>query len=162
MFPARRRSVVASLENFPIQWAGPLAVVTLPREIDIFNADEIKDTLLAILNGDVTTLVVDMTGTTFCGCAGASAVARAHQHATANRAQVRVASRAPGVRRVFAITGVDRLISLFDSVDAAVAGAAGAQPDGAQPDGASHAQMGVGADLLRSRWPRPPAQRHGA
>jgi len=115
---------VTSLEDFPIQWAGPLAVVTLPGEIDISNADQIRDTLLAVLNRDVTMLVVDMTGTTFCGCAGVSAVARAHQRATANRALVRVAIRTPVVRRVFAITGVDRLVSIFGSVGAATEGAA--------------------------------------
>jgi len=115
---------VTSLDNFPIQWADPLAVVTLPDEIDISNADQIRDTLLAVLNRDVTTLVVDMTRTTFCGCAGASAVARAHQRATANQAQVRVAITVPVVRRVFAITGVDRLVSIFDSVSAAMAGLA--------------------------------------
>jgi anti-sigma B factor antagonist len=118
---------VASLDNFPIQWAGPLAVVTLPAEIDICNADQIEDTLLAVLNRDVATLVVDMTRTTFCSCAGASVMARAHRRAAANRAQVRVAARAPIVRRVFAITGVDRLVPIFETVDAAVAAPAAAE-----------------------------------
>ncbi|HEY5358917.1 MAG TPA: STAS domain-containing protein [Streptosporangiaceae bacterium] len=113
---------MTSLDNLPIQWAAPLAVVRLPGEVDICNADQIRDTLLAVLNRGITTLVVDMTGTTFCGCAGPSAVARACQRANANRAQVRVAIATPVVRRVFAITGVDRLVSIFDSVDAAVAG----------------------------------------
>jgi anti-sigma B factor antagonist len=138
---------VTSLEDFPIQWAGPLAVVTLPGEIDISNADQIRDTLLAVLNRDITMLVVDMTGTTFCGCAGVSAVARAHQRATANRALVRVAIRAPVVRRVFAITGVDRLVSIFGSVDAAT-------------EGAGHGRRGHGGagrrtGRTRSRPPRP-------
>lgn len=123
---------MASLENFPIQWAGPLAVVTLPGEIDISNADEVRDTLLAVLNRGVTTLVVDMTGTTFCSCAGASAVARAHQRATASQARVCVATRVPIVRRVLTITGVHRLVSIFDSVDAAAAAAAAAA-DGEGP-----------------------------
>jgi anti-sigma B factor antagonist len=113
---------VTSLDNLPIQWAAPLAVVRLPGEVDICNADQIRDTLLAVLNRGITTLVVDMTGTTFCGCAGTSAVARACQRATANRARVRVAIATPVVRRVFAITGVDRLVSIFESVDAAVGG----------------------------------------
>jgi anti-sigma B factor antagonist len=135
MFPVHWRSVVSSLENFPIQWAGPLAVVTMPREIDISNAEQVKDTLLAILNRGVTTLVVDMTATTFCGVAGVSAVARAHQRATVNGAQVRVAAQAPGVRRVLTITRVDRLISVFDSLQAATA----------EPGGANRGETGAAA-----------------
>ena len=81
------RSFVGSLENFPVRLTGPCAVVTLPAEIDIGNAGQITDTLLAVLNRGVTTLVADMTATTFCACAGASALARAHQRAAANQAQ---------------------------------------------------------------------------
>jgi anti-sigma B factor antagonist len=124
---------VASLDNFPVRWAGPLAVVTLPPEVDISNADDVRDTLLAVLNQDVAALVVDMTATTFCGCAGASAIARAQQRATANGAQVRVVTAAPVVRRVLALTGVDRLVGLFDSVAAAIAGPA--KPDAADEGG---------------------------
>jgi anti-sigma B factor antagonist len=111
---------VAYLDNFPIQWAGSLAVVTMPDEVDISNADDIRDTLLAVLNQGVATLIADMSQTTFCGCAGASVIARAHQRALANRAQVRLVIRAPIVRRLFAVTGVDRLVSIVDSLDAAI------------------------------------------
>lgn len=112
---------MASLDNFPIEWAHPLAVVRLPDEIDIANAEAVRDTLLAILNQGIDTLVIDMTGTTFCSCAGASAVARAHQRASASRAGVLLATRTSIVRRVLAITGVDRLVPVFDSVEAALA-----------------------------------------
>lgn len=142
---------MASLDNFPIKWAGPLAIVTLPAEIDISNADQIEDTLLAVLNRDVATLVIDMTMTTFCGCAGASAVARAHRRATANRAQVRVATRARIVHRIFAITGVDRLVPLYESVDAAVS---------AGPALAGPAPTAVRAPTGAAR-PAPPGRRAG-
>jgi anti-sigma B factor antagonist len=110
---------VASLDNFPVDWAHPVAVVTMPDEIDIANAEDIRDTLLAVLNQGVTTLIVDLTGTAFCGCAGASAFARAHQRARASSGQVRLVVRTPIVRRLLAITGVDRLMPVFDSLSAA-------------------------------------------
>jgi anti-sigma B factor antagonist len=117
---------LASLENFPVYRVGSrrVAVVTLPDEIDILNAEQIRDTLLAVLNRDVTTLVADMTGTTFCACAGASALVRAQQRAAANRAGLRVAVAAPLVRRVLALTGVDRLVPVYDSVADALTDAA--------------------------------------
>lgn len=110
---------MAYLDNFPVDWAHPMAVVTMPDEIDIANAEDIRDTLLAILNQGVTTLIVDMTGTTFCACAGASAFARADLRARASAGQVRLVARAPIVRRLLALTGVDHLMPVFDSLSAA-------------------------------------------
>jgi anti-sigma B factor antagonist len=110
---------VASLDNFPVDWAHPVAVVTMPDEIDIANAEDIRDTLLAVLNQGITTLIVDLTGTAFCACAGASAFARAQQRARASGGQVRLVARAPIVRRLLAITGLDHLIPVFDSLSAA-------------------------------------------
>ena len=110
---------MAYLDNFPVDWAHPVAVVTMPDEIDIANAEDVRDTLLAVLNQGVSTLIVDMTGTTFCACAGASALARAHQRARATGGQVRVVARAPIVLQLLAITGVDHLMPVFDSLSAA-------------------------------------------
>ncbi|HEX5291557.1 MAG TPA: STAS domain-containing protein [Streptosporangiaceae bacterium] len=110
---------MASLDNFPVDWAHPVAVVTMPDEIDIANAEDVRDTLLAVLNRGITTLIVDLTGTTFCARAGAAAFARAHQRARASGAQVRLVARAPIVRRLLALTSVDHLMPVFDSLSAA-------------------------------------------
>jgi anti-anti-sigma factor len=116
-----RRSIVASLDNFPIAWAPGSAIVTLPAEIDICNADDVRDTLLAVLKRGIMLLVIDMTGTTFCDCAGAGAVARAHVRAWDAGGQVRLAAGVPIVRRLLALTGVDRIVPVFDSLAAALA-----------------------------------------
>jgi anti-sigma B factor antagonist len=119
---------MTSLENFPVLWAGPQAVVTLPREIDISNAGLISDTLLAVLNRGVSTLVADMTSTTFCACAGVGALARARQRAAANQARLLVATTTPIVLRVLALTGMDRLVPVFSTVADALAGPGGLAP----------------------------------
>jgi anti-anti-sigma factor len=114
---------MTSLEHYPVQWIGRRAVVMLPAEIDISNDGLISDTLLAVLNRGVSMLVADMTGTTFCACAGVGALARAHQRAVANRAEVRVAATAPIVLRILELTGADRLISVHPAVADALAAA---------------------------------------
>jgi anti-sigma B factor antagonist len=119
---------MTSLENLPVLWAGPQAVVTLPQEIDISNAGLVSDTLLAVLNRGVSALVADMTGTSFCACAGVSALARAQQRAAANQARLRVATTTPIVLRVLALTGADRLIPVFGTVADALAGPGGLAP----------------------------------
>jgi anti-sigma B factor antagonist len=127
---------VGSLDNFPVEWAHPLAIVKLPDEIDISIAEQVRDTLLAVLNQGITTLVIDMTQTSFCGVAGASAVARAHRRARASGAEIRLVAGAPIVRRVLAMAGVDRLVPVYASLSAALA-ATGAPPSG-QAAGEQH------------------------
>jgi anti-anti-sigma factor len=124
---------VASLDNFPVDWAHPVAVVTMPDEIDIANAEDIRDTLLAVLNQGITTLIVDLSQTTFCACAGVAAFARAQRRAQAGGGEVRLVARAPIVRRMLAITGVDHLIPAFDSLGAARAGPASSGPASSAP-----------------------------
>jgi anti-sigma B factor antagonist len=114
---------VGSLDNLPVEWADQLAIVALPAEIDSDDAEQLRDTLLAVLNRGITILLIDMTLTTFCGVAGASAIARAHQRALASGARVLVAAPAPIVRRVLAIAGVDRLVSIYPTLAAARASA---------------------------------------
>ena len=110
---------MASLDSFPVDWAYPVAVVAMPDEIDIANAQDVRDTLLAVLNQGATTVIVDLTQTTFCACAGAGAFACAHQRARAGGGQVRLVARAPIVRRLLAVTGIEDLMPVFDSLSAA-------------------------------------------
>jgi anti-anti-sigma factor len=110
------RGNVGSLDNFPVEWAYPLAIVKLPAEVDMSNAEQVRDTLLAVLNQGISTLVIDMTQTSYCAAAGVSAVARAYQRARASGAAIRVAAPAPIVRRVLAIGRVDRLIPVYPTL----------------------------------------------
>jgi anti-sigma B factor antagonist len=108
-------------ERFPVAWLGEAAVITLPEEIDISNSEQVREELLSLLNRGPAVLIVDMAETTFCDSAGVNALVRAHKRATANGAEIRLVLASPGVQRVLAITGVDRLIPVYPSVTASLA-----------------------------------------
>ncbi len=122
-------------------WLGEAAVITLPEEIDISNSEQVREGLLSLLNRGPAVLIVDMAETTFCDSAGVNALVRAHRRATASDAEIRLVLTSRGVERVLAITGVDRLITIYPSVAAALnegdppAGVANPDSDGcaAQP-----------------------------
>jgi anti-sigma B factor antagonist len=101
---------------FPVTWLGEAAVITLPEEIDISNADQVRDELLSLVNRGPSVLIVDMAETTFCDSAGVNALVRAHKRAVANSAEIRLVVASPGVSRILNITGVDRLIPLYPTV----------------------------------------------
>jgi anti-sigma B factor antagonist len=106
-------------EEYKITRTGSRAVVTMPAEIDAMNADEIRDALLAAAGDDVATLIIDMSGTTFCDSAGVHAVITAYKQAAANGIEVRLV--ATTVRRVFRLIGADQLMLTYPTLQAALA-----------------------------------------
>ena len=112
-------------EHYPVLWIGRTAVVSLPAEIDITNADHVREDLLSVLNQGAALLVADLSNTTFCDSAGVSALARSFRRAEASQSEVRLVVSTLAVQRVLALTGVDRLLDIYPSVAASLA----ASPD---------------------------------
>ncbi len=105
----------------PVQWAGRQAVVTLPERIGVSDSGPIREQLLELVNRGAGVLIADMTGTVSCDHSGADALLRAYQRASASGAQLRIAVTAPVVRRVLEASGLDRLVSIHPSAQAAIA-----------------------------------------
>ena len=95
-------------------------VVTAPEEIDITTAYRLRAALAAAVRGHAT-VVVDMTRTHACDTAGLHVLVRAHRRALAHGGELRLVLPRPEVRRLFAITGLDRVIRHFASLDEALA-----------------------------------------
>ncbi|HTS96484.1 MAG TPA: STAS domain-containing protein [Streptosporangiaceae bacterium] len=112
-------------ERLPVLWLSQSAVVSLPAEIDLSNADQVREELLAVLNRSPDALIVDMGGTTFCDSACVNALARAHKRAAESGAGMRLVVTASGVQRVLAITGIDGLMGIYPSVAEALTGSGG-------------------------------------
>jgi anti-anti-sigma regulatory factor len=62
-----------------------------------------------------------MSGTQFCDSAGVHALVLAHQRAQAGGGEVLLVVPATTVLRIFAITGIDRMIPNFSSLEQALA-----------------------------------------
>jgi anti-anti-sigma factor len=89
----------------PVQWLGQQALVALPERIDVSNAGQIRDELLAVINHGAEALIADLTATTFCDHAGADAVARAYQRAAAIRTQLRLVVISGAVLQMLGMSG---------------------------------------------------------
>jgi anti-sigma B factor antagonist len=128
-----------SQERYPVLWIGQVAVVTLPTEIDVTNADAVREELLSILNQGAALLVADLSKTSFCDSAGVSALVHTFRRAATSASAMRLVVSTPAVQRVLSITGVDRLVDTFPSVAASLAGTGGQGGQGGlvQPDNAT-------------------------
>jgi anti-sigma B factor antagonist len=107
--------------QYPVEVVRGVPVVTAAEEIDITNADGLQAALLEAATRGHATLVVDMTRTQFCDTAGIHVLVDAHKRALTEGAQLRLVISSANVRRVFAITGIDRVIPQFASLDEALA-----------------------------------------
>jgi anti-sigma B factor antagonist len=104
---------------YPVEWAGGQAVVALPEHIGISNAGQVREELLSVINQGATTLIADMTATISCDRAGADAVTRAWQRAAGSGTELRLVVTAQIVARVLSLSGLDRLMPVYPSLEAA-------------------------------------------
>ena len=121
--------------HYPVLWIGQTAVVTMPAEIDITIADQVREDLLAAVNQGAGLLIADLSNTTFCDSSGVSALARAFRRAQASGGEMRLVVTGPAVLRVLSLTGVDRLVDIYPSVTAALADPVRESIPGGRPPG---------------------------
>jgi anti-sigma B factor antagonist len=84
-------------------------------------APELRVALLAAVTDGPGTLVADMTRTRFCDSSGLHALLAAHKRAQAKGGELLLVIPSTAVLRIFAITGIDGMISNFTSLDQALA-----------------------------------------
>jgi anti-sigma B factor antagonist len=114
--------------KFTTRFVSGIPVVAAPEDIDLSNAAGLRAALLAPAEQGHKIFVVDMSRTTFCDTAGLHTLVLAHKWARADGGEVRLVVPSLSVLRIFTITGVDRVLPRFASLDKALA-AGPAHPD---------------------------------
>lgn len=112
-------------------------MVRLPGHIDLSNAGAVAEQLAALISRRPDPLIVDMTATASCDDAGAEALVHACRRAVADGTQLRLVMPDPVVRSLLALNGLDRLVPVYPSREAAIAAPPAAQdtagPEPSQP-----------------------------
>jgi anti-anti-sigma factor len=119
--PAHALAAAVFEDIYPVQWTGQQAVVVLPEHIDLSSADQIREELLSVINRGAAALIVDMTATVSCDYAGADALVRAYQRAVVSGTELQLVVTAQIVRRVLGLSGIDRLVPIYPSLEASMA-----------------------------------------
>jgi anti-sigma B factor antagonist len=107
--------------RFPVEMVDGVPVVAAPEEIDITNAPELRSALLKAAAHGHGSLVADLSQTQFCDSSGLHTLLAAHKRATAVGGDMRLVLPGNAVLRVFTITGIDRIIPNFTSLEEALA-----------------------------------------
>jgi len=136
----------------PAARAARRVVVAFPERVDGSNAAQIREQLLAVFDNGAAVVIADMSATASCDQAGADAVSLAHQQAAIRRVELRLVATAPAVRRLLAAQGLDRLVPVYPSVEAAIAAG--------EPDGPDYPEDSI-SPLVAPGWPARPRTRSG-
>lgn len=118
---------------------GGLPVVSTPDELDVLYAEDLAAALRSQL-GEHATVIVDMTQTTFCDSSGISSLVEGARLAADGERELRVAVSADQVLRIFELTGVHELLTVFPTLPEALAArpaASGAPVADAAPEAAA-------------------------
>jgi len=131
----------------PAVLAGRQAVVSFPARVDGPDAARIGEQLLVALDGGAGVVIADLSATASCDYAGVDALVRAYQGALVRQAELRLVVSAPAVRQMVSAEGLDRLVAVYPSLEAAVAAG-----------GANNGPMTPDDLLLSARAPQCPAR----
>ncbi|MCX4095256.1 STAS domain-containing protein [Nocardia sp. alder85J] len=97
---------------------GDIVVVAAQGEIDITSAPQLSAALEAV-GAEGFAPIVDLSGVDFMGSVGLSVLLAASEQLGGDRLRVVVSAQ---VRRPLEVTGLDKILDLFDSLDQALAG----------------------------------------
>jgi anti-sigma B factor antagonist len=106
--------------RFPVEVVEGVPVVAAPEEIDITNAAELRAAVLEAAGLGPALVVVDMSRTRFCDSAGLNALVAADRLVRAEGGEMRLVIVGEAIVRIVALTGVDRVIPIFVSLEEAL------------------------------------------
>ena len=107
--------------EFALHIVAGIPVITMPAEIDIKNADDLRVTLLSAAALGYATVVADLSATDFCDSAAMRELERGQNRAVAEGGEVRLVAPGERLLRLFDITGLRRSIRVYPTLAAALA-----------------------------------------
>lgn len=99
---------------------GGLAVVDVQGEADLHTAHELRAAIMDAIDGGATSLVIDLSDTTFVDSMTLGVLLGAVKRLRPVGGSVSVVCTDPNIRRIFEITLLDRVFELHESRDAAL------------------------------------------
>jgi anti-sigma B factor antagonist len=98
-----------------------VAVVALAGEIDLYTCPEFKQELLRVIADGATLVVVDLTKTTFIDSTALGVIIGGVERLKQRDGRLVVVCADPNIVKIFEVTGLNRIFSVYDSRDEALA-----------------------------------------
>jgi anti-sigma B factor antagonist len=96
-------------------------VLSLTGEVDLYTCPELKTELLRVIDEGAKVVVVDLSGTTFIDSTGLAVLIRGAERLRTSDGRLTVVVVDPSLRKIFEVTGLDRIFTIHGSRDEALA-----------------------------------------
>jgi anti-sigma B factor antagonist len=116
--------------NFDIrteQLSGDTYVISLVGEVDLYTAPEFKQQLLEVIGQGAKEVVVDFTDTTFIDSTTLGVLVGGVKRLRSNEGQLSLVCSDRNITKIFEITGLDKVFTIYPTRDDALAGIGVAQ-----------------------------------
>jgi anti-sigma B factor antagonist len=111
--------------NFDIkteQLGNGTALISLAGEVDLYTAPEFKQQLLEVIGEGAKTVLVDLTDTTFIDSTTLGVLVGGVKRLRPNGGQLALVCNDRNITKIFEITGLDRVFTIYPTRDEAIAG----------------------------------------
>jgi anti-sigma B factor antagonist len=97
------------------------AVIALTGEVDLYTCPEFKQELLRVIDDGAMLVAIDLTGTTFVDSTGLGVLLRGVERLRKKGGLLTVICVDPNITKIFEVTGLDRVFSIYPTRDEALA-----------------------------------------
>lgn len=102
-----------------------VSVLSVRGEVDVYSAPTLRDNLTELREAGAEAVVVDLTEVAFLDSTGLGALIGARTEAESSGGRLAIVCTNDRILKLFTITGLDSVFSIYPSIDEAVAGVAG-------------------------------------
>ena len=95
-------------------------VIALSGEVDLYTAPEFKQQLLEVIDQGAKEVIVDLTSTTFIDSTTLGVLVGGVKRLRTNEGQLSLVCSDRNITKIFEITGLDRVFTIYETRDAAV------------------------------------------
>lgn len=100
---------------------GPFQVIEVGGEVDVYTAPKLRETIVAVVDGGHSRLIVDVESVDFLDSTGLGVLVGSLKRVRAEGGSLDIVCTHERILKIFDITGLDKVFGLHPSVDAAIA-----------------------------------------
>jgi anti-sigma B factor antagonist len=105
-----------------VQERGDVAVLAVSGEVDVATVPRLREQLHGLVASGTPRIVVNLDAVDFLDSTGLGVLVGALKRVRNNGGELALVCTSPRIRKVFEVTGLTKVFSLYDTVDAAAAG----------------------------------------
>ncbi|MDO9108254.1 MAG: STAS domain-containing protein [Coriobacteriia bacterium] len=106
--------------DIKIDQSDGLCVIALAGEVDVYTAPQLKERLIASIEGGCVNILVDLEQVGFIDSSGLGVLVGGLRRAKENSGAIRLVCSRENILKIFRITGLDKVFPIFDTLEHAL------------------------------------------